>query len=81
MGQAFAVRADLDEWINPQETRGSGTGTWVLARHRGTELPLALVWPDGSTPPRTPTSGWQGVATVVGYDERTGRVVMHVANR
>ena len=79
LGQAFTVRADLDEWINPQEAPGSGTGAWVLARHRGTELPLSLVWPDGSTPPRTPSSGWQGVATVAAYDERTRRVVMHAA--
>jgi hypothetical protein len=79
LGQAFALRADLDEWLNPQEAPGRGTGAWVLARHRGTELPLALVWRDGTVPPSAPLSGWQGVATVAGYDEARGHVVMHVA--
>lgn len=77
LGQAFTVRADLDEWINPQEAPGGGTGAWVMARHRGTELSLALVWPDGTTPPRPPLSGWQGIATVAGYDEARSRVVLH----
>jgi len=78
-GQAFVLRADLDGRLDPDEAPNGDAGTWLLARHRGADLTLALLWPDGSAAPRTPAFSWQGVATVAGYDEANGYVVMHAA--
>lgn len=78
-GQVFSVRADLDSRMGLSEVPINGSGTWLLGRHRGTELPLALLWPEGASAPWTPLSGWQGAATVAGYDDVHSRVIMHAA--
>jgi hypothetical protein len=78
-GQAFSLRADLESRLGSLEAPSNGAGTWLLGHHHGSGLALAILWPDSASAPWTPLSGWQGVATVAGYDTARNRVVMRAA--
>lgn len=79
LGQTFSLRADLESRLSLSEAPSNGTGTWLLAHHHGSGLALAILWPDSGSAPWAPLAGWQGVATVAGYDTSCNRVVMHAA--
>jgi hypothetical protein len=76
-GQSFDVVLDLD---SPEGDDGR-IGRWLDGWHRATDLDVEVRWPEGSDPPITPVSGWQGTATFAGFDEARNCVLMHAVAR
>ncbi|MCU0961455.1 MAG: sporulation protein [Pirellulaceae bacterium] len=79
-GQVFSLRVDLssDATEGPAQAMPE-PGTWTFALYRPHDVEFCLFWPAPLRPPTQGRANWRGQATVIGYDDALGCLLMRVA--
>jgi hypothetical protein len=77
--QVFSLRVDLssDAAEGPAQAVPE-PGIWTFALYRPHDVELCLFWPAPLRPPAQRRANWRGHATVIGYDDELGCLLMRV---
>jgi len=82
--QVFSLRVDLSgvRTVAPRtvapEIAVRETGLWTFACYRPQDVEICLLWPTPLQPPGEKMANWRGKATVLGYDDEVGCLLMRV---
>lgn len=77
--QVFSLRVDLSgARAEAPEMVARQPGAWTFACYRPQDVEICLFWPLPLKPPGEHLANWRGKATVLGYDDEFGCLLMRV---
>ncbi len=75
----FSLRVDLSGVrTEAPEMAVREPGVWTFACYRPQDVEVCLLWPAPLEPPGGHLANWRGKATVLGYDDEFGCLLMRV---